>query len=342
MERKRFDEIDFIKAVGIIGVIAIHILTYSLTNPLNKFLWNNLQFVVMAFVFSSGFVLANRYLTSFTSITKTLGWYKKRLLRLIIPFYIYLIAHYSLWILFPHIFGGLGLKANLGYFVKSAFLFSGTNYNFLPLLFIQFTILFPFFAIWIKKKKVLAVYIFFSLLITAIFTMFKFPYEYYRQTMWVPWSLILLLSMYVSIWAQKDKSETQTNKRYLVLGVLFFVLFLAFYILNFDSANSLNFYDHKYPPDFYYLSFGTSITFFAILIGKLRFWQNKYVKSIYYFISINSYAIFFIHYIILDAVLVLAKQNSILQNPVLQFIIVFFPTIFILLIYQNLKKSFKK
>jgi len=49
VERKRFDEIDFLRFIGIIGIIAIHILTYSLTGFLNKFLWNNLQFVVIFF-----------------------------------------------------------------------------------------------------------------------------------------------------------------------------------------------------------------------------------------------------------------------------------------------------
>ena len=295
----------------------------------------------MAFVFASGFVLAYHYQNSFTSISNTILWYKKRLTRLIVPFYLYLIAHYSLWILFPNIFSGMGLVQDIEYFVKSALFIGGTNYNFLPLLFIQFTILFPFFAIWIKKKKIMAVYIFFSLLITGIFTIFKFPYEYYRQTMWVPWSLILILSMYVSIWAQKDKSEKDTNKRYLILGILFFVLFLVLYILNLDSGSSLNFYDHKYPPDFYYLFFGTSLTLFAVLVGKLKIWQEKNVKNFYLFVSKNSYSIFFIHYIILDMVLILAKQNVFLKNPILQFVLIFFPTLLIVKLIQKITLAFK-
>ena len=84
-------------------------------------------FVVVAFVFCSGFVLSAIYQNSFSSIKQTLSWYKKRFIRLVVPFYIYLIVHYSLWILFPNIFSGLGLVKNLDFFVKSA-IFPSTLY----------------------------------------------------------------------------------------------------------------------------------------------------------------------------------------------------------------------
>ena len=98
MDKKRFDEVDVLRAFGIIGVVIVHILTRNLTNPLSNFLWNNLQFFVISFVFCSGFILASIYENAFTSISKTIALYKKRLIRLLIPFYIYLIIHYVLWI----------------------------------------------------------------------------------------------------------------------------------------------------------------------------------------------------------------------------------------------------
>lgn len=337
MDRKRFDEVDFLRAFGIIGVILIHILTYNQSSPIDKFLWNNLQFVVISFVFASGFVLAYFYENAFTSISQTLSWYKKRFIRLLVPFYLYLTLHNVLWLAFPDIFSGLGLSKSMDYFVQSTLLFGGTNYNFLVVLFIELTLLFPIFTVFFKRKKILFLYIFFSSLVTLIFTFFGSPYSLYRFTMWIPWSLILIFAMYISVRSKMDKNAIDTDKRYLIFGILFFILFAGFYVLNQISGKSLNFYNHKYPPDFYYVFFGLSITCFALLIGKLKFWQNKILKDMYLFISKNSYSIFFIHYIILDAVLVLASKNLFFKNSFVQFLIIFFPTIFIILILNRIK-----
>lgn len=329
MQRKRFDEIDFLRAAGIIGVIAIHILTYSLSTPFNKFLWNYLQFFVIAFVFCSGFVLSYIYKKAFSSIKDTIYWYKKRFIRLIIPFWIYLTIHNLLWILFPNFFSGLGLSQNINYFISSAALFGGTNFNFLPLLFLQLTFLFPLLNNWMNKRKILLVYITGASFITLLFTFSTFPYSLYRFVMWIPWSLILIWAIFLRIKEEGDKNTNQTFKRYLLWGISTFVLFLILYIFNIDNKNSLNFYNHKYPPDFYYLLFGISITSFALLIGKLKIWQNKNIKPVYFFISRNSYSIFFIHYVILDFVLVLSKKAPVINFPLVQFVIIFFPSMFL-------------
>jgi len=341
VERKRFDEIDVLRALGIIGVIAIHILTYNLSSPIYKFLWNYLQFVVVAFVFCSGFVLSYFYQNYFSSFAKTLAWYKKRFIRLIIPFWIYLIIHYSLWFLFPNFFQGLGLSKNINYFISSAILIGGTNFNWLPLLFLELTLIFPIIVYLLSRKKYLFLYIFISGFVTLLFTFFRFPYSLYRLAMIIPWSLILFSAIYFSIKGKVDKSVKQTNSRLLIFGIVSFIVFINLYFLETYLGNNLNFYDHKYPPDFYYLLFGFSLTCFSLLIAKLEFWQNKIIKRAYGFISKNSYQIFFIHYIILDSVLTIGKKEIILQNPLTQFVIIFSVSIIIALIFQK-ASSFKK
>src|SRR5438046_460330 len=107
MVKKRFDDIDVLKALGIIAVIAIHVLTYNLSSPVSKFLWNYLQFFVVTFIFSSGFVLSAIYGDFFTNLSKTFTWYKKRVFRIALPFWIYLLLHYGLLLLFPGFFSGL-------------------------------------------------------------------------------------------------------------------------------------------------------------------------------------------------------------------------------------------
>lgn len=329
MNKIRFDEVDVLRAFGIIAVIIIHVLTYNLSGPTNKFLWNNLQFFIISFVFCSGYVLSAAYKRSFPDILSTLFWYKKRFIRLVFPFWIYLILHYSLWLLFPNVFSGLGLQKSVDYFVKSATFLGGTNYNWLPLLFIELTILFPFFLNWVNKKKVMIAYLLGATFITVLFTLLRFPYSYYRFVMWVPWSLVLILAIYTHLKSSADTSTIATNKRYLIIGLLFFVVFMSMHLFARGSSFSSIFYDHKYPPDFYYLSFGISMTFFALIIAKLRFWQNKTIKDIYGYLSRNSYQIFFIHYIILDSVLVMRSKIPLLNNPISQFIVIFSLTILI-------------
>lgn len=341
MDRKRFDEIDVLKAFGIVAVIIVHILTYSLSNPVSNFLWNNLQFFVISFIFCSGFVLASIYQDYFLSISQTIAWYKKRLIRLFIPFLIYLISHYALWIIFPNIFSGLGLLQDIDFFIKSALLIGGTNYNFLVMLFVELTLLFPIFTSFFKRKKLLILYLILSGFITLSFTFFGGTYSTYRFTMWIPWSLVLLLAMYVAIKGKEEVIDKNINKRYLVIGVIFFILFLGLYFYYIQVAKSVIFYNHKYPPDFYYLFFGLSLTFFALIIGRLKIWQNKILKSTYLFISKNSYSMFFVHFIFLDAVLLLSTKHQFFKYSAIQFIIIFTLSIIIVLILNKAKSIIK-
>lgn len=329
--KKRFDEVDLARALGIIGVIAVHILTHSLTNPVNKLVWNCLQFFVITFVFCSGFVLTHAYSGKLNTITESLSWYKKRLVRLAIPFWIYLIVHYSLWLAFPNVFRGLGLTKSFKYFIDSALFMGGTNFNFLPLLFIELMVLFPLFLNWFKKKKILYTYLFFSILITLIFTFAKFPYSLYRFTMWVPWSLVLILAMYF---------KESKFRQYITFGLISLFGFLAIYFINPIIGKDEIFYNHKYPPDFFYILFGISITLFLLILGKSNIFQNKWIKKSYNFVSRNSYKIFFIHWIILDAVLAASSKVEYLHSPVIQFVIILFPALAIGFVLEKFQKRF--
>ena len=341
--RKRFDEVDLLRAFGILGVIIVHILTYHLTSPIYIFFWNYLQFVVVAFVFCSGFVLSSIYQNSLDTISKTLLWYKKRFIRLIFPFWIYLLVHYSLWILFPQFFQGLGLIKTPLYFFQSAIFIGGTNFNWLPLLFLQLTFLFPIFTNLISKnKKILAVYIIFAIIVTAIFTFLTFPYSYYRLAMFIPWSLVLLVAIFVAVQVKKEKPKFSIDKVYLILGIVFFAQFISLYISNLGTGRSLNFYDHKYPPDFYYLFFGLALTCFVLIIARLKFWQNPTLKKVYFYISNNSYQIFFTHYILLDLILTLSRKNAFLQNPVLEFVIILSLSLILTFIFNQRSKILPK
>src|SRR5690242_6051295 len=105
--RQRYYFIDIVRALSLIGVIAVHTYSYHLSSPFNVFIWNSLQFVVIAFVFCSGFVLKTFDTFNLPAI---LSWLKKRFIRLYIPFIMYFLVHYCLFLLFPHIFYHVGLQ----------------------------------------------------------------------------------------------------------------------------------------------------------------------------------------------------------------------------------------
>ncbi len=320
MPTKRLDHIDFLRAITIIGIIAVHTLQYDLNSPLITFIWNYLHFDVVAFVFCSGYVLTARYQDSVTSLSKTISWIGKRMIRLIIPFYIYLAAHYILWFLFPHYFSGLGLQKSVPFLVSSIIFIGGIDINWLPLLFLQLTLLFPLFMIGLKKKTpILSLFVFVSLCITLYFTIVPFPYAHYRTVMWIPWSLVLLLSMKT---AMKERQNNSRMRNYVLISLLGFVVFSIISFIWAPAHQHVRLIDHKYPPDFYYLSYATGTTFLILLIGKFNFLYIRPFQNVWKYISIHSYQLFFLHYIVLDVFRTGLLKSSFQLNPIVQFVIV--------------------
>lgn len=284
MSKSRLFFVDNLRAFSLLGVIAIHTLSFHLNNSVNAFFWNGLQFVVVAFIFCSGIVSAH-YESSLKSFTAITSWYSKRISRLYTPFLIYFIIHFGLFFFFPHIFTHFGMQSGWVFFIGSLSLFGGSNTNWLPLIFIELMLLSPF-LFFLKRKNMVWIFVLPATLITAFFTLFHFPYNYYRFVMWIPWSLVLFVGL----------SYTKEFKKILFGGI---VLYLGSTILLVMEHRSLLFYDNKYPPTFYYLGYGMVITLLFTWIRSHISLPDILQKSLSY-ISKNSYALFFIHYIVLD------------------------------------------
>lgn len=319
-DTERFLHIDFLRAICIIVVIATHVLSNNFTPGIVGISWNYLHFAVVGFVFCSGYVLYAKYRYAFTTFSSIFKWYKKRIRRLLIPFYFYLIIHFSLWFLFPKLFSGLGLKISSSFFLQSVFLTGGVDLNWLVLLFLQLTFIFPLFIIGLEKRpKLFHVFVFAAFVTTLFFTVWQFPYSQYRFVMWIPWSVVLYSSF---LFFEKKLSLVRIAG---ISGVLFLVLFWIFSILH----RSLVFIDHKYPPDFFYLSYASFMTTLVLFISNGSFLQTEKIKTWYTFISQEAYALYFIHYIVLDFILTQKKTFVFLQNIPFQLLLVFVFSIFI-------------
>lgn len=336
MNPPRFFHIDVLRAIAIINIIIIHTFSFNLTSSLNNLIWNYLHFIdVVAFVFCSGYVVVKR-ISEHSTLGHWVTWFKKRLGRLLLPFYGYLLVHYSLLLLFPAFFTGLGLKLNLMYFIKTITLVGGLDITWIPLLFLELSFVFPF-LLWARKNKWLHYsYLALIALVLIQFTIHPFPYNYYRTIMWLPWSFVL----YVSIWFYHWKTEQGISaKRYLVFAAFSFTIFTILFIAWHFLGKSLTLTQHKYPPDLYYFSYAFTGTFLVLLISQSKLFLQQHISRFILLVSQESYALFFIHFILLDLLKQLKNQLPFFTNVWLQVIIALVGSISIVYALQLLRKK---
>lgn len=301
-----------------IGVVAIHVFSDNLINPLNTLIWNYLHFVIVAFVFCSGYVLYAIYAPRLTSLRSIFAFYKKRLIRLLLPFYWYLVAHYALLFFFPNFFSGLGLQFSWKYIFQTLTLSGGLGLNWLPLLFLELAVLFPLLLLAFREKRILFwAYIFFAVLFTTGITVWQFPYAQYREVMWIPWSVFFILPWYFYMQEQKKPSA----KIYYFLSVIGLLDFFLLFVIWKHLGRSLTLIDNKYPPNLYYLSYGVFGSFLFLGLAVLPVFKKGFSKA-YLFISKVSYNLFFIHFIALDFILKVNKQYTLHLSVWIQFIFV--------------------
>lgn len=297
MSLKRVYYIDFLKAIAIIFLIIIHVLSNHLDNKQIFFIWNYLHFVVVIFVFSSGYLFALSLKNNFKNFKDLFIWLKKRVVRLVFPYYLFLSLHYLLWIFFPQYFYGYGLKKNTDFIFASIFLVGGVDYNWFVLLFVFFTILSPLIAISLRKKIIFLIIFLLSLTISLLFSFYKFPYSYFKWVMVWSWLFIFYLGIIEYF------LEEKLNKKQLIFMDLTFIFIwiVIFYIFT-KNKSPLVFTENKYPPNLILFSYGLIVNFFIIAFSRLYQWQNFLIKNIINFLSRNSYNLFFIHYLAMDFV----------------------------------------
>ncbi len=149
----------------------------------------------------------------------------------------------------------------------------------------------------LKNKKFLIIYLVFSLAVTGFYTFNSVInhslYKYYRILMIVPYSLIAFLAMELVL--------RDSFKKYLMIGFLSLLSFLIFSVF-WPVLGRIKMFDQKYPPNFYYLFYGTFLTMFFIWLSYLKIFQAKVIKKFILFSSTQVYNLFFASYLVNDAV----------------------------------------
>ncbi|RJE88505.1 acyltransferase [Paenibacillus sp. 1011MAR3C5] len=153
----RLSEIDLVRAIAIIGVLAVHatsfstveMLVYPNSYPVYNFINIFLKFGTPVFIFLSSFVLFLNYYHRPLSKDTILIFYKKRWIHIIIPYLVFSTIYYLL-VYFTRDPAVLPTNPLLDFAQKIG---TGTAYSHLYFVFIsiQFYLLFPI-ALWLLQK----------------------------------------------------------------------------------------------------------------------------------------------------------------------------------------------
>lgn len=286
-EKERRNEIDILRGLGIFFIIIIHTAAYFLSQEPVFLLWNFGQFAVPLFVFCSTYLFYLKR-NSYIKISY-FSYVKKRLFRLLKPYYIFLLFYLP-------IVGAVSLKGvRWEQLARELTLATpGTEINWAVLLFVYMSALMPLLFLLYRKIKIA----FFLYLLAALFAsgllLFYKPAINFRLVMWLPWSLIILFS-----WFFARYEEEVWFYPFTVLGVG--GLFTTLSMILKTRGSSLIFFDNKYPPNLYFLSYGIFVVTILYLVAKKGAFNLPLIKRPLIFLSENSYSIFFVHLLLIVA-----------------------------------------
>ncbi len=281
----RLATIDTLRGLAILAMILIHSAAYFLSDKAAFYVWNYSQFAVPIFFFCSSYLFF--YKENLPTIKSAYPYFKKRLLRLLIPFYLYLAAYFVVVGIFER--DRLTPEFVLRHLTMTTI---APEANWIVILFAIFAFLMPLFAYLFRHKRTLLFgYLAISLLSSVYLMFFRFPLHF-KLIMWLPWSIIVLFGLFFV--------KNERKKWFFPATIIFsFGVFILTFFIQIALGNSLVHFNNKYPPNLYYLSYG--IFFITILF---YFFEKDVVKfkSILkpvHFLSVYSYSIFFIHFIVL-------------------------------------------
>lgn len=272
MDRNK--HIDNLRGLAMLAMIVIHACSYFLKDKTTYLIWNYLQWAVPLFVFSSFYVFFSR--------SKKID-IKKRIFRLLKPYYIFLFFYFGLLFFFEK------KNFNLNYLSANIFLYKGVDFNWLVLLYVYFTFLMPV-VLWMKNKKYLFYGFFVLSFLSSIYFIFQ-PFNY-RLIMWLPWSVF----MYFTIFFFKNEKNIKLLNFTAVISLFVFILL---YWVEVRIGHNLSHFANKYPPTLYHLSYGIFWVIILYRLSQLKVFASSLVSKFLDFMSLNSYTLYFIHTLVL-------------------------------------------
>lgn len=286
MQKERLIEIDRLRGIAMLAIILIHANAYFLNNKLAYILWDINQYAVPIFIFCSFYLFFKK------EIRGSWEFIKKRFLRLLVPYWVFLLFF------IPLNFFKEPSKMQLKDIFQYVTLTTPSNdLSWLVLLFLMLTLVGLFInKVLLAPRSSLSrvgflSYCFLSLASSILFIFYK-PSFNQKLTMWLPWSLIIIFTWYFV--------KRGNNKNFLFYSTIISGLtFLSLRFLEIAIRHPLSHYDNKYPSNLYHLSYGIFGVCVLYYLAKSRLMEFYPLRNLLHFLSINSYSIYFLHFLIL-------------------------------------------
>ncbi|MDO8497581.1 MAG: acyltransferase [bacterium] len=287
----RVAEIDMLRGVAILSMILIHTNVYFLQNRISYTGWNWAQFAVQAFIFCSSYIFFQKPFVY--TLSSYISYVKKRFARLLLPYYIFLFVYIALTYM-----GDRG-KLTSKFILESLTIVGGIDVTWMVLLFLILSCLLPLLHYFYHKKQIVFWITGAISFLSSIVFLYVHPSFSYKWIMWLPWLTIVFFSI---IFSRATKSFSLLLF-YIIISCLLFLISREVLIA---THTSLRFFDNKYPPNLYILSYGAlSISLLYIVSGVGKRWKTLH-KGIRFF-SQYSYSIFFVHYLVIYVLIVFFK-----------------------------------
>jgi len=280
---KRDKILDQLRGFAIVMMILTHSLIPFWSNNTARAIWNWTHFSVPLFVFCSLIIFFKKPVSQ--NWKSYWVYVKKRFLRMLIPYYIYIAAYFTLRFFLS------GPKIRAAEIIQSLYLGWG-DASWLVILFLCLSVLTPI-ILYIRNINKKLFYLFGSL--TAASTIyFTFNgFQNYQIVMWLPWSVFLYYCFYFARLYRKDVNL-------LFSFIIFISVFALAFITHFFRNNDALLFNNKYPPDLYYLSYGLAMTSMLYYLSKIGLFNGRLIDRGLTFFSLNSYSVFFIQFLLLD------------------------------------------
>lgn len=283
--QKRVWQIDIMRGVSMILMMVLHVLAYYKQDPVAFAIWEFSQLSVPVFIFCSAYLF---YTRDAQTAVYGLLYFKKRFIRLMVPYYWFLVAYGVLLAYFEP------SKLTQPYIIDSLILTDGIYINWLVLLFLYISILSPLMmAAYRKSAYLLGAWLVFATTFSALTFSLAWP-EWWRWGMWIGWSVLIVYCWYIA------HAIVNENRRRMVGSTIVAVLVMSVLALYRTSVGlSLEVTQSKYPPNLYYLAYSALCVPLAWYVSNWSIFATSRLKVVIGYFSRHSYSLFFIHFFVI-------------------------------------------
>lgn len=283
MRHSRISYLDFLKFIGLTGIIIAHVGSPSWLMALRSF---DVPFMVII----SAILGQKSYLKKKDNQTSIFHYYVSRFKRLVFPTWLFLVFYFSIFLVLS------GTLFDLKYYIASfALTRYGIGYVWIILVYLYSASLIPLFS-RMKLSKVG------MLCVAAIYILYELAY-YFQIGInnklidttfyyFIPYGVITYLGC--------NYFRFNKNQKY-IITIVSFVLFVAlgiYYWNEFGTPQLVRI--SKYPPRLYYLAFGVAVSLLLLIVSEKRS-LKIYDNACICFISKNSLWIYLWHILTLQA-----------------------------------------